>query len=116
MRHGRSAAMAGEQVHFSTNVGDFSVELYPSYAPRTCKNFSELCARPAPSAQRPTICPAATVFAERVCAPQCAARLLRWYHLPPHYQGLYDSGRRPDGYRQGRREVRSPPKQHRPRT
>ena len=44
--------MAGEQVHFSTNVGDFSVELYPSYAPRTCKNFSELCV---PCA----ICPAA---------------------------------------------------------
>ena len=64
--------MAGEQVHFSTNVGDFSVELYPSYAPRTCKNFSELCARalrPTPSAQRPTVCLATTsVFTERVCA------------------------------------------------
>ena len=47
-------ASASEQVHFSTNVGDFSVELYPSHAPRTCKNFTELCARaPAPN----TTCP-----------------------------------------------------------
>ena len=55
--------MAGEEVHFSTNAGDFSVELYPSYAPRTCKNFSELCAR----ALRPAacgLCPAATVLTE----------------------------------------------------
>ena len=57
------SAMAGEEVHFSTNAGDFSVELYPSYAPRTCKNFSELCARALrPAACR--LCPAATVLTE----------------------------------------------------
>ena len=55
--------MAGEEVHFSTNAGDFSVELYPSYAPRTCKNFSELCARALrPAACR--LCPAATLLTE----------------------------------------------------
>lgn len=60
---GARSAMAGEEVHFSTNAGDFSVELYPSYAPRTCKNFSELCARALrPAACR--LCPAATVFTE----------------------------------------------------
>jgi len=57
------SAMAGEEVHFSTNAGDFSVELYSSYAPRTCKNFSELCARALrPAAYR--LCPAATVFTD----------------------------------------------------
>ena len=57
------SAMAGEEVHFSTNAGDFSVELYPSYAPRTCKNFSELCARALrPAAYR--LCRAATVLTE----------------------------------------------------
>ena len=57
------SAMAGEEVHFSTNAGDFSVELYPSYAPRTCKNFSELCARALrPAACR--LCPAATLLTE----------------------------------------------------
>lgn len=97
--------MASEEVHFSTNAGDFSVELYPSYAPRTCKNFSELCARALrPAAYR--LCPFATVITVSVCL-QCAAWLLRRHNFPPHYQGFYDSGRRPDGYRQGWREVRT---------
>ena len=47
--------MAGEEVHFSTNAGDFTVELYPSYAPRTCKNFSELCARALRPAALPSL-------------------------------------------------------------
>jgi peptidyl-prolyl cis-trans isomerase-like 1 len=29
-------------VDFSTNVGEFSVELYDKHAPRTCRNFAEL--------------------------------------------------------------------------
>ena len=33
-----------EGVLFSTTMGDFTVELYPNQAPRTCKNFTELCA------------------------------------------------------------------------
>ena len=54
-----AASMAGEQVHFSTNVGDFSVELYPSYAPRTCKNFSELCAHACAQRHLPSGLPSA---------------------------------------------------------
>ena len=41
-------ASGSEEVRFTTTMGDFSVELYPTYAPRTCKNFAELCALPCP--------------------------------------------------------------------
>lgn len=37
--------MAQEEIRFSTSMGDFTVELYPTVAPRTCKNFTELARR-----------------------------------------------------------------------
>ena len=48
-------AAAMEEVLFSTTMGDFTVELYPNQAPRTCKNFSELCA-PRPASPRACQC------------------------------------------------------------
>jgi peptidyl-prolyl cis-trans isomerase-like 1 len=36
---------AAEEVVFDTTMGQFVVELYPSHAPRTCKNFVELARR-----------------------------------------------------------------------
>ena len=36
--------MSGEEVRFATTMGEFTVELYPSIAPKTCENFKELCA------------------------------------------------------------------------
>ena len=37
--------VAMEEVRIETTMGAFTVELYPQQAPRTCKNFLELCAR-----------------------------------------------------------------------
>ena len=35
-----------QQVRIETTMGVFTVELYPSVAPKTCRNFAELCAAP----------------------------------------------------------------------
>ena len=35
-------ASGSEEVRFTTTMGDFSVELYPQFAPKTCQNFAEL--------------------------------------------------------------------------
>ena len=50
-RVGRTAAavaMAQQpvpEVQINTTMGSFTVELYPSFAPKTCKNFEELARR-----------------------------------------------------------------------
>ena len=41
----QQAAPPPPQVDFSTTMGSFSVELYPTYAPKTCKNLLELAKR-----------------------------------------------------------------------
>lgn len=33
------------EVQVNTSMGSFTVELYPSFAPKTCKNFEELARR-----------------------------------------------------------------------
>ena len=35
----------GDSVRIDTSIGSFEVELYSQHAPRTAKNFRELCSR-----------------------------------------------------------------------
>jgi len=40
-----ATADAVQEVVIETTMGSFTVELYPTYAPKTCRNFAELAAR-----------------------------------------------------------------------
>ena len=76
--------------------GVFKVELYPTQAPKTCRNFKELCATRAPpflhlSHTRTRTPPCACFLHACLCAfslnLQGAAWLLRWHSLPSNHQG-----------------------------